>query len=69
MHKGNYWRKHRKIITPTFHFKCLQDYSEFMAKNLNILIEILKTKQSKVINIDHFIKLYALDSICGEYFL
>ncbi|XP_065161285.1 cytochrome P450 4C1-like [Atheta coriaria] len=63
---GNYWRKHRKIITPTFHFKCLQDYSEFMAKNLNILIEILKTKQSKVINIDHFIKLYALDSICDS---
>lgn len=60
---GNYWRKHRKMITPTFHFKILEQFMEFITINTNTLVEKLKENLDKDIDIYPIIKMFALDTI------
>lgn len=62
---GQKWHQRRKIITPAFHFKILEDFVEIMEKQGNIFIEKLKTIQGQEINIFPHVSMYALDVICG----
>ena len=58
----------RKIITPTFHFKILNEFFEVFVRNADILCHQLRLKSGKgSLNICKFIKLMALDNICGEF--
>lgn len=62
----NTWRKHRKIITPTFHFKILNEFFDVFTRNAVILCEQLKSKTGKgPLDIHCWVKLMALDNICG----
>ncbi|KAF2886236.1 hypothetical protein ILUMI_19937, partial [Ignelater luminosus] len=59
------WKKHRKIITPAFHFKILEQFIEVFESNAKILIESLKKEVGKTSsNISPYIKLCTLDIIC-----
>lgn len=65
---GTKWKKHRRIITPTFHFKVLEDFVEVFESTGNILIEKLKGEVGKKsFNIVPFFGLFALDAICGKF--
>lgn len=64
---GSKWFKRRKIITPTFHFKILEQFTEVFDKQGNTMVKRLKQfKPSDVIDIYPFTTLYALDVISGE---
>ncbi|KAK6627326.1 hypothetical protein RUM44_009803 [Polyplax serrata] len=59
------WRKHRKIITPTFHFKILNDFFDIFAENAKILSSQLKSEVGNgPFDIHKYMKLAALDNIC-----
>jgi cytochrome P450 len=40
--KGKKWVSRRKLLTPTFHFKILQDYTSVMAEKCRIFTECLE---------------------------
>ncbi|PSN43623.1 Cytochrome P450 4C1 [Blattella germanica] len=39
---GKMWRKHRKIITPTFHFNILEQFLEIFNRNSRVLVHKLR---------------------------
>lgn len=62
---GQKWHQRRKIITPAFHFKILEDFVEIMEYQGNIFVEKLKKLQGQELDVFPLISLYALDVICG----
>nr|XP_022909465.1 cytochrome P450 4c3-like [Onthophagus taurus] len=62
---GNKWKKHRKIITPAFHFKILEDFIPSFDTASDVLVDVLKKEIGKPsTNIFPYITLCMLDSIC-----
>ncbi|XP_049765138.1 cytochrome P450 4C1-like [Schistocerca cancellata] len=65
MSTGAKWHSRRKMITPAFHFKILDNFIEVFAEKSEILIDILKTKaDGKPFDIYPYITRCALDIIC-----
>lgn len=67
---GEKWHKHRKMITPTFHFSILESFCEIFTEKSNILIEKLSQHcdSGVPINIHTFITNAALDMYDMVYF-
>lgn len=63
---GEKWMKRRKILTPAFHFKILDEFVEVFDKQGNIFIEKLKKFDGQVVDIFPHVALSTLDVICGE---
>lgn len=63
---GQKWHQRRKIITPTFHFKILEQFVEIMDKHGDVFLDKLRKLQSKEIDVFPYVSLYALDVICGN---
>jgi cytochrome P450 family 4 len=63
---GKKWHQRRKMITPTFHFKILEQFVDVMNRHGDVFVQKLKKLQGRDINIYPMISLYALDVICGE---
>lgn len=64
---GNKWKKHRRIITPAFHFKVLEEFIDVFNSTGDVLIKKLKTQVEKgSFDIVPFFSLFTLDAICGE---
>ncbi|KAL0278413.1 UNVERIFIED_CONTAM: hypothetical protein PYX00_000242 [Menopon gallinae] len=63
---GKKWFDHRKLITPTFHFKILDNFLEVFSENSAILVEKLKrtSEDAEVVDVYPFVTLCALDIIC-----
>lgn len=60
------WLKRRKILTPAFHFKILEEFLEVFDNQGLILIEKLKVYDGKVVDVFPLVALSALDVICGK---
>ncbi|XP_030749698.1 probable cytochrome P450 4d14 [Sitophilus oryzae] len=61
---GTHWRKHRKMITPAFHFSILQKFVDVFENVGDILINKLQSKVGEdTYEISKIISLYALDVI------
>uniref|UniRef100_A0A1B0GJB1 Cytochrome n=2 Tax=Lutzomyia longipalpis TaxID=7200 RepID=A0A1B0GJB1_LUTLO len=62
---GQKWHTRRKIITPTFHFKILEQFTEVFNRQGSTLVRLLREKHTsgESFNIYPFINLYALDVI------
>ena len=67
---GSKWHSRRKIITPTFHFKILEQFVEIFDQQSSILVEKLQSKcdDTDGFNIQPYICLAALDIITGDDF-
>lgn len=63
---GKKWHQRRKIITPAFHFKILQQFVDVMERQGQILVEKLKKFDGQDENIFPHVSLYAMDVICGK---
>ncbi|EAT40476.2 AAEL007815-PA [Aedes aegypti] len=63
---GRKWHSRRKIITPTFHFKILEQFVEIFDQQSNIFVGQLKSKAQSGEDFDVFpvVTLCALDVIC-----
>lgn len=67
---GNKWQGRRKILTPAFHFKILEDYLKVFNINSQILVEKLGEKVGEpFVDITSYVTLCALDIICGNLIL
>ncbi|KAJ8888511.1 hypothetical protein PR048_008002 [Dryococelus australis] len=61
---GQQWKKHRRIITPTFHFQNLENFLEVVHSNGHKMIEKLKIEvDGPDIDISQYISLCTLDII------
>ncbi|KRT79166.1 cytochrome P450 [Oryctes borbonicus] len=62
---GNKWKKHRKIITPAFHFQILEESVNVFNSAVDILITKLSEESKKSsIDVYPFVARCALDIIC-----
>lgn len=65
--KGKKWHNRRKILTPAFHFKILEEFVDIFDKQSDILVGSLKKlSNGQVFNIHNHITLMALDIVCGN---
>ena len=65
---GPKWKEHRKLFTPAFHFKILEDFVEVFGSNDRVLREKLeKHVNGPGFDIRPYISLYTLDIICGKH--
>ena len=65
---GSKWQGRRKLLTPSFHFKILDDFVHVFDEQSRILVNKLNQAivKEKELNIFPFITLCTLDVICGE---
>nr|QZM07478.1 cytochrome P450 monooxygenase CYP4SS3 [Lasioderma serricorne] len=62
---GNKWRTHRKMLTPTFHFKILEDFIDVFNSVGNVMVKKLEKEVGKqLVNIYPYVTLCTLDIIC-----
>uniref|UniRef100_A0A8R1J362 Cytochrome P450 n=1 Tax=Caenorhabditis japonica TaxID=281687 RepID=A0A8R1J362_CAEJA len=63
---GSKWRQRRKMLTPAFHFKVLNDFLKVHDYQAKVFLEELKVHADTDVEIDIFpyIKRMALDIIC-----
>lgn len=64
---GKTWFKMRKIITPTFHFKILEQFVDVFDRQANVFVDKLHhwADGEKVVNIYEQISLLTMDIITG----
>jgi cytochrome P450 family 4 len=64
---GSKWISRRKILTPAFHFKILEDFVETFDTQSSVLVEKLRKFEGRgEFNIFPLTALCALDIICGS---
>uniref|UniRef100_A0A182MM45 Cytochrome P450 n=1 Tax=Anopheles culicifacies TaxID=139723 RepID=A0A182MM45_9DIPT len=63
---GRKWHTHRKVITPTFHFKILEQFVEIFDQQSNTFVQVLgaHAKSGNTFDIFRPVTLCALDVIC-----
>nr|CAD7256509.1 unnamed protein product [Timema shepardi] len=62
---GTKWRNHRRIITPTFHFKILEDFLEVFNTNGRKMVDKLRKEVGGLeFDIHSYVTLCTLDIIC-----
>lgn len=67
---GQKWFVRRKALTPAFHFQILEDFVEVFDRQANTLISKMRQgRPNESLDITKYITLYALDVICGMYFI
>uniref|UniRef100_A0AAG5CXD5 Cytochrome P450 n=1 Tax=Anopheles atroparvus TaxID=41427 RepID=A0AAG5CXD5_ANOAO len=64
--RGRKWHTHRKVITPTFHFKILEQFVEIFDRQSSTFIKVLQpyAESGKSFDIFPQVTLCALDVIC-----
>jgi cytochrome P450 family 4 len=67
--EGSKWHKRRKMLTPTFHFKILEEFIHVFNEQSAVLVEKLNEKVGHEFDIFPFITRCTLDVICGKYSL
>jgi len=64
---GKKWRAHRKMLTPSFHFKILEQFTGVFNRNGDIMIRRLSSHvDGPQFDITSYITMCTLDVICGK---
>ena len=65
---GDYWKRHRKILTRAFHTEVLKDFVSVFESVGDVLIKKLEKYDGKPsVDVHRLITLCTLDIICGKY--
>lgn len=65
--EGKKWFQRRKILTPAFHFKILEQFVEIFDRQSDAMMETLsRFSVADKVELYPIGTLYALDVICGE---
>ncbi|PSN53242.1 Cytochrome P450 4C1 [Blattella germanica] len=64
--QGQKWKTRRRLITPAFHFKILEQFIDVFNSNMELFISKLAphAENGEEFNIYPYITMYALDNIC-----
>lgn len=65
---GEKWQTRRKILTPTFHFNILRQFSKILQENSQRLMDTLYTTVDRPIDIVPVVSEFTLSSICGKIY-
>ena len=66
---GKKWHDRRKILTPAFHFKILEQFIEVFDKQSSILVDqMAQFADGQLVNIYPLITNLTLDVLCGKNF-
>ncbi|XP_050312093.1 cytochrome P450 4d2-like [Anthonomus grandis grandis] len=69
---GIKWKQRRKMITPTFHFKVLEDFMQIFNYQIDIMLDkmndVVQGAPGQTIDIFKYINLMSLDIICETAF-
>lgn len=63
---GPKWKRHRHILTPTFHNRMFDEFIEIFERNTHILIKKIEEKAKNNVNVYDLVTLCTLDIICGK---
>lgn len=64
---GSKWHSRRKILTPAFHFKILEDFIDVFHDHSSMLVTKLSNEIGKdSFNIFPYVTLCTLDIVCGK---
>lgn len=64
---GGKWRLRRKMLTPAFHFRILEDFVPIFNEQAQIFASLLRVHaDKKAVDIVPFITMCTLDIICGK---
>lgn len=61
---GEKWRMRRKLLTPSFHFRILEDFQPILNKNAKILVRVLRDFDGQAIDATSFMSRCSLDVLC-----
>ncbi|XP_063357936.1 uncharacterized protein LOC134647515 [Cydia amplana] len=61
---GEKWQTRRKILTPTFHFNILQQFSIILQENAQRLLTVLEAASERPVDVVPVISEFTLSSIC-----
>lgn len=68
--RGRKWHKRRKVITPAFHFKSLDEFIEIFERESRVFLKNLKREfcmqTVKGLDLYEWVNLCTLDTICGK---
>ncbi|XP_073967306.1 cytochrome P450 4C1-like [Choristoneura fumiferana] len=62
--KNEKWQTRRKILTPTFHFNILRQFSKILQENAQRLLDTLEATAERPIDVVPIISEFTLSSIC-----
>ncbi|ETN65675.1 cytochrome P450 [Anopheles darlingi] len=67
--EGKKWHPRRKILTPAFHFKILDDFVDIFQEQSAVLVKRLESELGNEAGFNCFpyVTLCALDVVCGRY--
>jgi cytochrome P450 len=64
---GQHWATHRKLLTPAFHFKVLENFVDVFNRNGKILLEnFSRHVNGPEFDVTPYMTLCALDNMSGE---
>lgn len=63
---GDKWHTRRRLLTPAFHFDILKEFFEVFKEESDKLVESLKPKVGKVLDIIPVSSQFTLNTICGK---
>lgn len=61
---GAKWHQRRKLITPTFHFRILEDFLRIINEQAELLVSILEKQENEAFDIYPYLSRCTLDVIC-----
>ncbi|UYV77774.1 CYP4V2 [Cordylochernes scorpioides] len=64
---GSRWKSHRKMITPSFHFRILEDFVPVFNEQSRVLASKLDATNGSKVDILPYMSLCSLDIICGKF--
>ncbi|KAL1123289.1 hypothetical protein AAG570_002375 [Ranatra chinensis] len=65
MPPGKKWHSRRKMLTPAFHFRILEDSLQTFNRSSKVLVHKLLQANEEPVNIEDHIRLCTLTALCG----